>query len=173
MSRLTLASLNAMDASDFVEALAGVFEHSPWVAAAVTGDRPFADRATLHRAMCDAMACAGEDAQLALIRSHPELAGRAAIAGELTEHSAREQQGAGLDRCTPDEYKSLQALNTAYRERFGFPFIVAVRGHTRQSIIAALRERLANDPDEERREALAQIGRIAGFRLADLIDAPG
>jgi 2-oxo-4-hydroxy-4-carboxy-5-ureidoimidazoline decarboxylase len=170
MSTWMLQSLNVMDASDFVEALAGVFEHSPWVAAAVTGDRPFADRAALHRAMCDAVDAAGEDAQLALIRAHPELAGRAAIAGELTDASAREQQGAGLDRCSAEEFAAIQSLNTAYRERFGFPFIIAVRDHTRQGIIAALRERLCNDPDEEKREALRQINRIAALRLAELVE---
>jgi OHCU decarboxylase len=172
MNCWTLQSLNAMDASDFVEALAGIFEHSPWVAAAVTGDRPFADRVALHRAMRGAVDAAGEDAQLALIRAHPELAGRAAIAGELTDASAREQQGAGLDCCSPAEYAELQALNADYKERFGFPFIIAVRGHTRQSIIAAMRERLGNEPAEEQREALQQIGKIAGHRLADLIADP-
>jgi OHCU decarboxylase len=173
MSTWTLQSLNAMDASDFVEALAGVFEHSPWVAAAVTGDRPFADRTALHRAMCEALQAAGEDAQLALINAHPELAGRAALAGELTDASTREQRGAGLDRCTAEEYADIQALNASYRERFGFPFIIAVRDHTRQGIIAALRERLCNDPDEEKREALRQIERIAGLRLAELVDSSG
>jgi OHCU decarboxylase len=169
--RLSLATINTLPADAFVAALGGVFEHSPWVAAAVAGQRPFASVEALHAAMCAAVAAADADAQLALIRAHPELAGRAAIAGELTAHSRSEQRGAGLDQCSPAEYAELQALNAAYRERFGFPFVIAVRGLDRIAIIAALRARLGNDAEAERREALAQIGRIAAFRLAELLEA--
>lgn len=169
MSTLTLAALNALPPEAFVERLGGVFEHSPWVAAGVIDARPFGSVAALHSAMCAVVAGAGRDAQLALIRAHPELAGRAAIAGELTIASTREQQGAGLDRCSPEEFAELNALNTAYRERFGFPFIIAVRGHSRQSIIASLRTRLGHAPEQEFAEALRQIERIAEFRLAAMI----
>jgi 2-oxo-4-hydroxy-4-carboxy-5-ureidoimidazoline decarboxylase len=169
MNRLDLDALNAMPAQDFVAALGGVFEHSPWVAEAVVDRRPFADTAALHAGMCDAVAQAGRDRQLELIRAHPELAGRAAIAGELTEASRGEQAGAGLDRCTPAEYAELHALNDAYRTRFGFPFILAVRGHTRHSIIASLRQRLANPRQDEIDTALQQIERIAALRLTDML----
>ena len=166
---MTLDELNGLDAAAFVAALAHVFEHSPWVAQAVAAQRPFASVAALHAAMCTAVAEADAARQLALIRAHPQLAGRAAIAGELTEDSRKEQTGAGLDRCTPDEYARLTALNAAYDARFGFPFILAVRGHTRGSIIANLAARLDNPPAAEHAEALAQIGRIALFRLGDLL----
>lgn len=107
--------------------------------------------------------------QLTLIRAHPELAGRAAVRKELTAESAREQAGAGLDACTPQEFASLQQLNAAYNTRFGFPFILCVRGHDRASIVAALAQRLANTLEVERREALVQIGRIAAFRIAERV----
>jgi 2-oxo-4-hydroxy-4-carboxy-5-ureidoimidazoline decarboxylase len=169
MSTLTLTELNGLPADAFVERLGSVFEHSPWVAAGVVDARPFASVYALHRAMCDVVAGVGHDAQLALIRAHPELAGRAAIAGALTADSTREQQGAGLDRCSPAEFAELHALNAAYRERFGFPFIIAVRGHSRQSIIASLRARLAHPVEQEFAEALEQIERIAELRLAAMI----
>ena len=109
--------------------------------------------------------------QLALIRAHPQLAGKAAIRGELTDASTREQKGAGLDQCSPEEFARLHALNAAYEEKFGFPFIIAVRGHTRGSIIDAMEQRLANDPMTEHAEALRQISRIARLRLGDKIVA--
>ncbi len=168
-ARLTLEQLNALDRAAFVQVLGGIYEHSPWVAEAVWPQRPHASVAALHAAMQAAVAAAGSAAQLALIRAHPELAGRAAIRGELTAASSREQRGAGLDQCSAEEYARLTALNAAYRERFGFPFIVAVRGHTRQSIIDAMAQRLQHAPEAEIAEALRQVGRIAGLRLADLL----
>ncbi len=170
MTSITLTSLDTCDRERFVAVLGGVFEHSPWVAEAVAAQRPFGSLDALHAAMCAAVRAADPATQLALVRAHPELAGRAAIAGELTAASRDEQQGAGLDRCTADEFARLHALNTAYRERFGFPFIIAVRGHDRHSIIAALQQRLQHDADSEHAEALRQIERIALFRLHDLLD---
>lgn len=167
---LTMTEVNAMDRDRFVAVFGGVFEHSPWVAERAFAAVPFASGEALHEAMSAVVDGASAAEQEALIRAHPELAGRAAI-GELTEASAGEQRGAGLDRCTPEEYERLQALNTAYRERFGFPFVLAVRGHTRHSIIEAMEARLRNAPAEERREALRQIRRIAAFRLEAIIDA--
>ncbi len=169
---IALAQLNAMPATDFVAALGGVFEHSPWIAERVAAQRPFASRLDLHAAMCDAVARASEPEQLALIRAHPELAGRVAVRKELTAESTREQAGAGLDQCTPIEFARLQELNAAYNARFGFPFILAVRGHDRASILAAFAARVNNAVDEERRVALEQIGRIAFFRLNELVAAP-
>ena len=122
--------------------------------------------------MCVAVERADTAEQLALIRAHPELAGRAAVRGELTPDSAREQQGAGLAACTPAEFARLQQLNAAYTQKFGFPFVLAVKGHNRASVIAALERRVENTAEHERAVALREIGRIAGFRLADLVDEP-
>lgn len=166
---VSLATLNACSDSEFVSALGGIFEHSPWVAEAVAGERPFASVAALHAAMVAAIGGAGTAAQLKLIRAHPDLAGKAALAGKLTEESKSEQKGAGLDRLTPEEYDRFHELNDAYKARFGFPFILAVRGHDKHSILAAFERRLKHSPEEERAEALAQIARIGEFRLNDLI----
>ncbi len=166
---LTLTALNAMDREKFVQLLGGIFEHSPWVAEQVFDQRPFASVDQLHSAMTTCIDQAGQAAQLKLIRAHPELAGKAAVRGELTEESAREQSGAGLNQCSPQEYEQLQRLNSDYNRKFGFPFIVAVRGHTRHSIIALMALRLGNDPIEEARESLQQIYKIGGFRLRDLL----
>jgi len=166
---IRLAQLNQLDQDAFAELLGGIFEHSPWVARQAWTQRPFARITALHDTMCRAVADAGETAQLALIRAHPTLAGKAAIRGELTPASSSEQSGAGLGECSAEEYASITALNRAYEERYGFPFILAVRGHTRQSIIAQMRSRIGNTHDEELAQALLQIERIAGFRLADTI----
>jgi len=168
---MTLTDLNALPASEFVSRLGGIFEHSPWVAERSASRRPFASVEALHQAMCAAVAAASDAERMALIRAHPELAGRAAIRGELTKASRQEQSSAGLDQCSVEEYAELTTLNNAYRERFGFPFILAVRGHTRQSIIAAMRARLGNPRDAEIMEALHQIERIAWFRLNDMFGA--
>jgi allantoate deiminase/N-carbamoyl-L-amino-acid hydrolase len=167
---ITLNQLNALAAPDFTAALAGIFEHSPWVAQRVAGRRPFASVIALHQALSDAVMQADEGMQLALIRAHPELAGRAAVRGELTAASRAEQQGAGLSACTSEQYERLQSLNAAYGRRFEFPFVLAVKGHTPASVIDMLERRQSNDPDEERRVALSEICRIARFRLGDLIE---
>jgi len=126
----------------------------------------------LHQAMCAAVADAGIEKQLTLIRAHPELAGRAAIRGELTSESTREQSGAGLASCSPEEFAKLQLLNSAYSTKFGFPFVLAVKGHNRSSVIAALEHRSDNSIEHEREVALREIGRIAAFRLAELVAEP-
>jgi N-carbamoyl-L-amino-acid hydrolase len=167
-----LRELNALPAPDFVAALAAIYEHSPWVPERVAGLRPFASVLGLHEAMAAAVLRADAATQLALIRAHPKLAGRAAIRGDLTAASSSEQQGAGLAACTPQQYARLQALNARYDERFGFPFILAVKGHTPDSVIAELALRLDHDVAEELRVALQQIGRIARFRLVGLVDEP-
>ncbi len=171
---VSLQELNALPAAQFIAALAGVFEHSAWVAERVVSGRPFASVPELAEAMCGAVDAAIPQEQLALIRAHPELAGRAAVRGALTPASTREQQGAGLSACSPEEYAELQRLNAAYSGKFGFPFILAVKGQTRATVLEAVRQRLDESPDQERATALRQIGRIARFRLADLVtDAPG
>jgi OHCU decarboxylase len=169
---ITLEELNALPPREFVAALGSVFEHSPWVPERVSGSRPYQSGIALHEAMCDAVMQADESLQLALIRAHPELAGRAAIRGDLTSASISEQKGAGLSACTPLEFECLRSLNAAYHGRFDFPFVLAVKGHTPESVIATLQRRVAHGKDEERRIALQEICRIARFRLADLVDEP-
>ena len=163
---LDVATLNGMDAARFVAALDGIFEHSPWVAQAAAAARPFRDRAELHRAMVAAVDAAGEEAQLALLRAHPMLAKPAT----LTAASHSEQGRLGLQTLDAADAAEMARLNEAYVERFGFPFIIAVRGQRdRAAIVAALRARLAADADAERAEALAQVARIAQFRLEDRV----
>ncbi|MEK6425514.1 MAG: 2-oxo-4-hydroxy-4-carboxy-5-ureidoimidazoline decarboxylase [Burkholderia gladioli] len=167
----TLAELNDMTTDGFVATLSGIFEHSPWVAEAAAGARPYASIDALHAAMSGVVEQAGAQPQLALINAHPELAGKAAVRGELTAESTREQSGAGLDQCTQAEFDRLQQLNRSYREKFGFPFILAVRGYDRHGIIANFESRVANTREQELRASLDQIYRIARLRLDDLIDA--
>lgn len=166
---ISLQKLNTLDAAAFVQLLGGVFEHSPWVAERVASQRPFASLEKLHSAMVDAIESSGPEMQLRLIRAHPELAGKAAVRGEMTQESNREQKGAGLDQCSPEEFASIQSLNAQYQEKFKHPFIVAVRGHTRQSVIALVTQRLTNSAAEEHMECLKQIYRIGELRLTDLV----
>lgn len=150
--------------SEFIAKFGPVYEASPWVAEGVWPDPP-ADRDGLARAMAAVVDAAPREAKLALIRAHPELASRARMA----DASVKEQAGAGLDQCSPEEFAAFQRLNAAYNARFGFPFIFAVKGASRADILAAFEARLGNDPAAEFETAIAQIHRIAGFRLADLI----
>jgi beta-ureidopropionase / N-carbamoyl-L-amino-acid hydrolase len=171
---ISIDTLNTAPAERFVAELSGIFEHSPWVAERALPARPFRSRLALLDAMRAVVASATVDEQLTLIRAHPELAGRAAIRDELTPNSSREQQGAGLHACTREEFARLQELNAAYVRRFGFPFILAVRGHNPASILREFEKRLTHDVGSEHAVALEQIGRIAGFRLADsVISSPG
>jgi allantoate deiminase/N-carbamoyl-L-amino-acid hydrolase len=169
---IPLQELNSLPTPQFVAALSGIFERSPWVPERVAHARPFNSALELHAAMSAAVDRASIEEQLALIRAHPELAGRAAIRGELTPESTREQQGAGLAACTPEEFAQLQRLNGLYTQKFGFPFVLAVKGHNRTSVIAALEQRVENTVEHERAVALGEIARIAGFRLAELVDEP-
>lgn len=171
----TLSDLNACDALIFVETLRGIYEHSPWIAAAAASMRPFTSIADLKQGLQAAVQAGGEDAQLALLRAHPELAGKAAIAGALTAESSGEQAASGLHLCSADEYAQLQRLNSAYQARFGFPFILAVKGPsgaglTRQAIIATFERRLHNQRGDELAEALRQVHRIAEIRLNALLN---
>jgi len=168
---MTLAELNATDRDAFVGALGGVFEHSPWVAEAAYAARPFASVDALHAAMVEVVERASPAQQLALILAHPELAGKASIGRELTAASNAEQAGAGLSACSPDEFAKLQALNARYNAKFGFPFILAVKGYDRASVIADFERRVARSVVEERAESLRQIARIARFRLQSLIES--
>jgi 2-oxo-4-hydroxy-4-carboxy-5-ureidoimidazoline decarboxylase len=167
---MKLAALNALDEAGFEARLGHVFEHAPWIARRTAARRPFADRAALHVAMVGVIAAADEAEKLALLRGHPELAGKAAIAGDLTAESKSEQKGAGLDRLTPAEYARFHALNDAYKQKFGFPFIVAVKGMDKHAILAAFQARLDSTRERELDTALEQVGRIGGFRLADAVE---
>ncbi len=163
------ADRSARDA--FVARFGGVFEHSPWIADAVyerSGGDPPRDAEALHRAMCAVFRSAGRERQLEVVRAHPDLAGRLALAGGLTAESTAEQRSAGLDQCSPDELRRFTTLNDAYQARFGFPFIMAVKGRTRAEILAAFERRLGNDAETELLTALDEIERIAALRLAEL-----
>jgi len=145
---LDLGGLNATTQTEFVEALGGVFEYSPWVAEEAWSARPFADVDALHEAMMRVVRDRNTEGKIALLRAHPELAGRVARAGEMTRDSVAEQSSAGLDRMTEAEFARFDHLNTAYREKFGFPFIIAVRNHNKESILDGFTSRLNNSPEE-------------------------
>ena len=166
---LTIDAVNALDAAVFTARFGDVAEASPWVAEAAFASRPFPDRKALVEAFAGAVRTAPRAAQLALLRAHPDLAGRAAMAGEVAEESQREQAGAGLDRLTAGEFARFHELNTRYRERFGFPFIFAVKGATKEAILAAFEARVGNDAETERAAALANVEHILRFRIEDRV----
>ncbi len=166
---LSIGDLNRMVVSDFTARFADVAEHSPWIAERAAGARPFADRDGVVEAFAAALRGAARDEQLAVLRAHPDLAGRAAVIGALTEASRREQAGASLDRLTPEEFERFTALNTAYKERFGIPFIFAVKGATKEMILAAFEERRANRREVELENATDNVCRIMRFRIEDRV----
>lgn len=166
---LTLARLNSMNQTGFTTALGFAFELSPWVVERAWDERPFASVEALHEAMMAVLEAATTADKLALIRAHPELASKAAIAKQLTAESNAEQASAGLDRLTPEEFARFHDLNAAYRDRFGFPFIICVRLNDKASILAAMQARLANDETAEIAEAITQIGLISKLRLLDAV----
>jgi OHCU decarboxylase len=158
-----------MGRDEFVAALGALFEGSPWIAAETRPSRPFASRDALHQALCATMYAAPLERKLALIRAHPDLAGKAAIAGELTPESAGEQSSAGLDRLSPDEFATFTRLNQAYSDTFGFPFVICVRENTKDSILASFTARLQHPRDQEIETALGEIAKIARLRLLDAV----
>lgn len=169
---LTLSKLNAMDRASFVARLGAVFEHSPWVADAVWPARPFASIDELHRAMIAAVEAAPLPRRLALLQAHPELAGQEAQAGRLTPDSTSEQGRLGLQSLSASEFARIGAANRAYREKFGFPCIVALRLHAnRASVLDVMERRLCADRDTEIGRALAEVYAITRGRLATLIAA--
>lgn len=170
VTRLNLAALNDMDRDAFVAAIGPTFENSPWVAQAAWSRRPFADVGALHAAMLAVVSEAPQERCLAFLCSHPELAGREARDGTMTAESVGEQRSAGLDALSRDELTEMQYLNRAYRERHGFPFIIAVRRNTKQQIFEALRTRAAASTEAEQRAALDQIGFITRGRIDALVD---
>ncbi|MFO1198266.1 MAG: 2-oxo-4-hydroxy-4-carboxy-5-ureidoimidazoline decarboxylase [Burkholderiaceae bacterium] len=174
---LTLKQLNEASPAQFAALLDGTYEHSPWIAERAAAARPLRSLAQLRHALVRVVREAGRDAQLALLRAHPELAGKAMVARTLTAESASEQGAAGLAHCTPAQFETLQRLNAQYNAKFGFPFIVAVRGPrgtglSRERIVETFERRLANPAQVEFAEALRNVHRIAEMRLADRFAAP-
>src|SRR5688572_16938285 len=162
---MTLKELNEKDRDAFVAALGWIFEESPWVAERAWEQRPFATLDALHNAMTSVVAATSEEQQVALLRAHPDLGARA----KMSDASGREQAGAGLDSLTREELDRLRALNAAYREKFGFPFLFAVKSSTKTDVLNALERRLTSTRDIERQEALRQVYRIARFRLEETV----
>jgi 2-oxo-4-hydroxy-4-carboxy-5-ureidoimidazoline decarboxylase len=162
---MTIDEINSLSREQFVVKLGWVFERSPWVAERAWGMRPFSGLSHVHDAMKQAVNSASKEEQLELLRAHPDLGTRARVSAA----SAGEQSGAGLDNLSSDEYRQLSRLNTEYREKFGFPFLYAVKGSTKYDILQALERRLGNTVAEEFQQALEQVYRIALFRLQDLI----
>ena len=165
-SPLRLAEVNALAEADFVARFGGVAEHSPWVAAAAARRRPFPCREKMVAAFADAVRDGSDEARLALLRAHPDLATRL---GALGADSRREQAGAGLDRLGPEERARFESCNRAYRERFGFPFIFAVRGASAEQVLDAFELRLPRSTDDEREAAIEQVLRIIRFRIEEQV----
>ncbi len=165
----TLTDLNTAPAESFIVTLGGIFEHSPWVAVAVAAQRPFANVNALHAAMVAAVDAEDAAQKLALLRAHPDLAGKLARAGALTNASSAEQASAGLDRLSEAEFQRFTAFNIAYTEKFGFPFIIAVRENTKASILKAFERRITNSREAEFTTALAEVAKIARLRLTTLL----
>lgn len=162
---MTLEELNGLDRKSFVEALGWIFEDSPWVVERVWKRRPFESAPALHQAMIREVKMASPAEQLALLRAHPDLGTRA----RLSMASASEQTGAGLDQLTPEEFDLFTSLNNSYKEKFGFPFLYAVKGSNKRDILAALSVRMNAEFEDEYAVALGQVDRIAGFRLNDIL----
>ncbi len=169
MSLHTVTDINSLSRDEFVRIIGPVFEQSIWIAETTWLKRPFASREALHAALCKTVAGAGAEKQLALIRSHPDLAERLASTGMLTAASAREQAGAGLDRLTPEETELFRKNNAAYHAKFGFPFVICARLNRKETILNGFRARLPNSREQEIQTALQEIFKIAELRLNDLI----
>ncbi len=163
----SIADLNQMNQESFVATLGAVFEDTPTIAQETWNARPFADVDDLHQKMVKVVNEMTSLEKLNLIKAHPDLGSRARMA----EASVKEQAGAGLDRLSPEEYERFHNLNQAYKTKFGFPFIIAVKNHTKTSILAAFDQRLTNSKDAEMQQAITEITQIARFRLLDLVDS--
>lgn len=166
---LTHDEVNSLDQHQFVAALGSLFEGSPWIAEEAWHARPFTSNADLHHALCTVMYGASTERKLSLIRAHPDLVGKAALAGTLTSESTREQASAGLDNLTQEEVATFTRLNNAYHDRFGFPFVICARENKKESILAGFNARLRNSREEEIQTALDEIAKIARLRLADAV----
>jgi 2-oxo-4-hydroxy-4-carboxy-5-ureidoimidazoline decarboxylase len=167
---MTLAQLNLLTREEFVRLVGPVFEHSPWIAETTWAHRPFASLEQLHVALCRTVAEAREEKHVALILAHPDLVGRAALAGTLTPESNREQASAGLGQLSAEEIALFQTNNQAYRNKFGFPFVICARLNKKEAILKGFEVRLKNTREQEIKAALEEIGKIAWLRLQDLIE---
>jgi 2-oxo-4-hydroxy-4-carboxy-5-ureidoimidazoline decarboxylase len=168
--KITVDQVNRLSKHEFVGRFGRLYEHSPWVAEEAWKAWPFGSLADLHGAMAEAVEEAPEEIKIDLILAHPDLAGKAALAGELTPESTREQASAGLDRLSPEEFEAFTRANREYREKFGFPLIFAVREYTKESILEGAAQRLENTRSEEIGAALAEISKIVRLRLRDLVE---
>ncbi len=171
MQPLTLTLINALDRAAFVAQLGFVFEGPPWIVEQAWAARPFGSLDQLHQALCQVLDAAGEEQQIALIRAHPDLVGRAALAGTLTPESTGEQAAAGLGSLSAAEIAEFNRSNQAYRERFGFPFVICARENKKASILAGFAARLANQRSAEIQTALQEIAKIARLRLLDGVES--
>ena len=169
--QLALNKLNLLSPDEFIRIVGPVFEHSPWIAEETWPKRPFASVEQLHKALCKTVQNAGEEKQLALIRAHPDLVGKLALAGSLTKESTGEQASAGLDKLTPEEIELFQKRNAAYQEKFGFPFVICARLNQKEAILDGFKVRLHHSREQEIQTALAEIFKIAELRLRDLTHA--
>jgi 2-oxo-4-hydroxy-4-carboxy-5-ureidoimidazoline decarboxylase len=171
MAKLRLEDLNSVSATEFAAALANIFEHSPWIAEVTAAARPFASLAALRDALFGVIVSAPRETRLTLIRAHPDLANKTQRAAGLTDDSVSEQDGAGLDRLSEAEFAAFESANNAYKAKFGFPFILCVRRHSKDSILDVFGRRLNNTVASEEHEALAEISRIGSLRLEQLVQA--
>jgi 2-oxo-4-hydroxy-4-carboxy-5-ureidoimidazoline decarboxylase len=165
----TLDRLNKLTSTEFVEELKDLFEHSPWIVEGTVADRPFFDGEAFYTALVEVLDATPVEAKVELIKAHPDLAGKLAVAGELTDFSAEEQQSARLDQLTAEQFKYISALNERYRERFGFPFVICVKEQTQESIFEHFAKRVENERSVEIEAALTQIKRIAWHRLQSVL----
>jgi 2-oxo-4-hydroxy-4-carboxy-5-ureidoimidazoline decarboxylase len=168
---LTLQEVNAFDRQAFVNALASLFEGPPWIVEQAWQRRPFSSLEELHKALCDVMMQAPVEQQIALIQAHPDLVGRAALAGTLSPASTGEQAAAGLDRLSAEEVATFTRYNQAYKDRFGFPFVICARENKKESILAGFETRLQHTRDQEIEIALSEIAKICWLRLQDTVKA--
>ena len=162
---IKIAQLNQMSQAEFTETLGEIWEETPQIAAQAWHDKPFKDLDTLHQAMVAVVDNMSKGEQLTLIKAHPDLGSKT----KMAEASVQEQAGVGLDRLSESEYQRFHSLNQAYKDKFDFPFIVAVKNHTKESILQAFETRLENDREREKQQALSEISKIARLRLESLI----
>jgi 2-oxo-4-hydroxy-4-carboxy-5-ureidoimidazoline decarboxylase len=165
----SISGLNKLGRESFVQKIGPAFEHSPWIAEAAWQKRPFADLENLHRVLCETVKNSSEENRLALIRAHPDLVGKLALAGQLTKESTNEQAAAGLKKLSPEEIDLFQKQNAAYKNKFGFPFVICTRLNKKDAILAGFETRLKNSRGQEIKTALEEIFKIAELRLRDLI----
>ncbi len=168
--KTSLEEINATDADTFIHTLAGLFEGPPWIVTQALPSRPFASREQLYQTLCAIMYQAPSEQQIALLRAHPDLVGRAALAGTLSRASTSEQAAAGLDRLTPEEIATFQRLNQTYQDQFGFPFVICARENKKESILDGFATRLQHTRQQEIEIALGEVAKICALRLHDLMD---